>query len=134
MGTKKYYHMKQLVLVILVVINSFMSCTDQSSSQEEEWQALVEQYERIVLIANSETCIESDNWVFTAIGSKACGGPTGYIAYSLNIDAENFLNQVASYTAAQNTYNIKWGIISDCSVPLMPSEVVCVNGNAEFIY
>ena len=126
--------MKQLVLVILVIINSFMSCTGQSSSQEEEWQALVEQHDSIVLIANSETCIDSDNWAFTAIGSKACGGPTGYIAYSLNIDTENFLNQVDNYTAAQNVFNLKWGIISDCSVPIMPNDVICVNGNTEFIY
>jgi len=126
--------MKKFILVVVVSVFSFMSCTDTNTSQAEDWQALVEQYESIVLMANSETCTDSDNWTFTAIGAKACGGPTGYVAYSLNSDVEVFLNEVAAYTVAQNAYNLKWGIYSDCMVEPMPISIACIDGVAQLIY
>jgi hypothetical protein len=31
---------------------------------------------------------------FTSIGSKACGGPTGFVAYSLKLNTTEFLDKV----------------------------------------
>lgn len=126
--------MKKIILGMQVLLLSFVGCTNQNTTQEEEWQVLTEKYNHIVFMANSITCNDSENWDFTAIGAKACGGPTGYIAYSLQIDVANFLNEVAAYTDAQYRYNIKWGIHSDCMVEPMPVSIECVNNTAHLIY
>jgi hypothetical protein len=42
------------------------------------------------------------------IGSKACGGPTGFIAYSLKLNTTDFLDKVEKYTNSQKRFNNKW--------------------------
>lgn len=93
-------------------------------------------YDEIVSasMVNSTLCTNPAEWTFTAIGSKACGGPTGYIAYSLKINVPEFLKKVENYTNAQNEYNKKWGIISTCEIMNPPSGVDCVNGKPTLIY
>jgi hypothetical protein len=45
---------------------------------------------------------------FTSIGSKACGGPTGFVAYSLKLNTTEFLDKVKKYTIIKK-FNTKWG-------------------------
>jgi len=85
-------------------------------------------------IAESVECQNANEWKFTAIGSKACGGPTGYIAYSEKIDETEFLELVDAYTKAMNDFNIKWGIFSTCDVEPAPKSVSCVDGKAVLNY
>jgi hypothetical protein len=47
------------------------------------------------------------DWNFTPIGSKACGGPTGFIAYSLKLNTTDFLDKVEKYTPKKE-FNNKW--------------------------
>jgi len=101
---------------------------DQELTQEEEVQNLSELLAEIELLATSEACTGDSDVSFTAIGNKACGGPAGYIAYSLKIDTDSFLEQVEEYTEQQLAFNMKWGVISDCAVENPPSEVSCMNG------
>ncbi len=126
--------MKYFYLLLVVSFSLFYGCEGKMNSQEEDFQELIEWYDSILVMAQNENCTDAANWGITAIGAKACGGPTGYIAYSLNIDIENFLNEVADYTAAQNAFNIKWGSTSDCMVPLMPTGIDCINGDLHFTY
>lgn len=120
-----------LILCILVVV----SCTKETIlTMEQEQQLLNEKLIEIETIAESVSCSEVSVWEITPIGSKACGGPTGYIAYSYSINEVNFLNLVSNYTQEQNQFNLKWGIISDCSVPPMPIGVECSNNQPVFIY
>ena len=131
--------MKQLFIFSLSIIIALGSCKTEKVetpqlTQEQESELLQKQYENIVSISESEDCLNSNDWLFTAIGNKACGGPTGFIAYSQNIDTVNFLNLVEDYTLAQKDYNQKWGIMSDCSVPPSPSSVKCENGFPVLIY
>ncbi|MBL4887107.1 MAG: hypothetical protein JKZ03_01310 [Flavobacteriaceae bacterium] len=107
---------------------------DDSSSQEQERLNLEEMLSEINEIAESVPCENPYDWTFTAIGSKACGGPIGYLAYSLNIDTVSFLNTVEAYSIALDDFNKKWNIVSDCSVPPIPIDVACENGKAVLVF
>lgn len=64
-----------------------------------------------------------------AIGSKACGGPGGYLVYSALITPnEAKLRQlVFDFTKLQQQLQEEWGLISDCLLE-MPPEIDLVNG------
>jgi len=109
-----------------------MTISNANTTFEEDLATLQQMRSDIQTIAESEPCLYAANWSFTAIGSKACGGPQGYIAYSNNIDVASFLNQVETYTLAEQEFNIKWGIISTCDLALMPNGISCVNSKAVF--
>jgi hypothetical protein len=58
----------------------------------------------------------------------------GFIAYPNSIDPEFFLQKVAAHRTAQENYNEKWRIVSDCSAPAQPSAIACDNGIPVFVY
>lgn len=91
-------------------------------------------YKEMVSLSESETCSDSEDWLFTAYGSKACGGPIGYIAYSKKIDQNYFIGLVDRFTELQAEYNRKTGAVSDCALALRPTRVACENGKPKFIY
>ncbi|MGB5980554.1 MAG: hypothetical protein WBG46_00285 [Nonlabens sp.] len=122
-------------LPLIIFILSIASCSsDSESTQQEDREKLNRHMEIIMELSQSMDCMDESNWDFTAIGSKACGGPNGYIAYSTQIDTDDFLNRVERYTRSEADFNEKWGIISDCSLPPVPSGVTCENGVAGLIY
>lgn len=104
------------------------------SEQEIEHRSLMTLFNEIQNLAYSVSCSNSSNWLFTAYGAKACGGPQGYISYSNQIDTVAFLQKVEIYTQAEKDFNYKWGIISDCSVTNTPKSIECVNGYPKFNY
>lgn len=79
-------------------------------------------------------CEDASEWRFTALGSKPCGGPWSYIAYSSKIDTLDFLNKVKDYTERQRRFNIETGAISDCALAQRPEEVICRDGKPVFSY
>lgn len=114
-----------------------IDCQDSDDAvltQEEEAAQLALQLDEIKNLAQSVPCENAEEWTFTAYGSKACGGPAGYIAYSLAIDNELFLEMVDAYTQAERNYNEKWGVVSDCSMVVEPTSVTCQNGEPVFEY
>ena len=124
---------------ILFILASFLFLVNCSNdgidpSRNEEQEILDEMFIAILEQAMNEDCDNDENWSFTAIGSKACGGPTGFIIYSTTIDTVDFLNEVGKYTQAEAGFNEKWEIVSDCSTPRIPSAVSCVNGSLELVY
>ena len=127
--------MKNLILLLLISLTAMKSCKNNHElSQEQEEQNLEEMYVEIEALANSQPCTDPNDWMFTEIGAKACGGPVGYIPYSGNINTESFLEKVKNYTAAQEAFNKKWGIVSDCSLPPKPSGIECRDGAPHFVY
>lgn len=124
--------MKKLIIPLLFILGSCQLF--EADPKEYALSELDELYKKIVSISESKTCSNSSNWKFTAIGSKACGGPTGYIAYSTEIDEKEFLDLVAQYTKLQNEYNVKNEIFSDCMYIVSPSGVICENGKPVFQY
>lgn len=104
------------------------------TTQEQDAERLNELFVEIETLASSVDCEDADNWTYTAFGSKACGGPVGYIAYSTEIDEEVFLAKIEEHRRHQNKFNEKWGVMSDCSVPTQPSGIQCENGEPVFAY
>jgi hypothetical protein len=104
------------------------------SEQETDHRELMALFDEIQNLAYTVSCDDAANWTFTAYGSKACGGPQGYIAYSSKINTVEFLKKIEFYTTAEKEFNIKWGIVSDCSIVNQPKEVVCNNGYSTLIY
>lgn len=85
-------------------------------------------------ISASRDCENSADWRYTAVGSKACGGPTGYVAYHQEIDTVNFLEMVQNYTSLQAKFNETYGVASDCSYLTAPAGIECENGKPVFLY
>jgi hypothetical protein len=113
-------------LVIDISKNS-LTLKRELTDQEKEHRNLMALFDEIQNLAYATSCIDASNWVFTAYGSKACGGPQGFIGYSKNINTEEFLKKIEIYTQSEKEFNIKWGIISDCSATAHPIAVACVN-------
>ncbi|MFT5145982.1 MAG: hypothetical protein ACI8RP_001911 [Urechidicola sp.] len=128
--------MKKLNFIgIALLIGICFSCNnDDALTQEQQAQNLDQMFSEIEILATSENCDDSAEWTFTSYGSKACGGPLGFIAYPINIGTELFLKKIEEYTTAQQEFNQKWGIVSDCYVPSQPSEIICKNGSPVFEY
>ena len=127
--------MKNLKLLILVIGLTFTSCSDDTgSTQEQEAQNLEKMHVEIMSLSTSKQCENPKDWAFTSIGSKACGGPTGFVAYSLKSDTTEFLDKVEKYTNYQKEFNTKWGIISTCDVSPSPISIECVNGKVRLVY
>jgi hypothetical protein len=127
--------MKNLQLFILAIGLTLISCSnDSESSKEQETENLEKMRAEIFLLSASKQCEDPADWDFTAIGSKACGGPTGFIAFSLKLNTTEFLEKVKKYTNSQKEFNIKWGIISTCDLTPSPSSINCVDGKPHLIY
>jgi len=109
-----------------------ISCSDDELTQEQEAENLLQLFSEIEDLASSVDCTDSSEWTFTGYGSKACGGPINFIAYSKNIDTVLFLEKIEAYRSEQQNFNQKWSIMSDCSVPIAPNSVRCENGNPIF--
>jgi hypothetical protein len=110
-------------------------CTNNTESgKEEDLAELATLQEEIELVVDSGDCSENSDCESIAYGSKACGGPKAYLVFSTTIDVELLEQKVAIYNELENDFNKKWGIISDCSVPTPPVDVICVAGKCTAVY
>ena len=139
-------NMKKISLILLFSLCLFTRCVDErpqpnfcieceinGMSRSAADIRLSEIYQALEKIATSVTCNDASEWKFVAFGSKACGGPAGYLPYHKSIIVKDFLERVANYSALQNAYNKKWNVISDCSIVQMPKGVECVDGKAKLL-
>ena len=130
--------MKRLQLILssfILIITLLSACTDRDEGVQNADQAGLDNlYRDIEKTANQFTCENAGEWKFTAIGSKACGGASGYIAYSSKIDESSFLKKVEQFTKLQADYNKKYGAYSDCSLVIQPKGVICDSGKPKFTY
>ncbi len=88
----------------------------------------------ITTLATSVRCERGEDWNFTPIGSKPCGGPWYYLAYSESIDTVEFLRLVEVHKVSEEEYNRKWNAASTCELPQEPVGVTCEDGEAVFLY
>lgn len=133
--------MKYSFFIGFLLLFLLLSCDDanpkpdeQDLTQEEELQNLETMLQEIQSLAQSVSCQNTSEWTFTSYGSKACGGPVGYIAFSKTIDVFDFLKKVEAHRQAEEAFNKKWGIISDCALAVEPTGISCVNGSPIFVY
>ena len=98
------------------------------TAQEIEHRSLMDLFNEIQNLSYSVSCSDASDWLITEYGAKACGGPQGFIAYSSLIDTVSFLEKIETYTQAEKDFNLKYGVVSDCSIPNAPISVECQNG------
>lgn len=139
--------MRKLIATLLVFQILFAACEKEEGlsylnskeisdigTQEEDKVILSELYNEILSLSNEEPCTEPNECDYVEIGLKPCGEPGGYIAYSTNINVNEFLEKVHHYNQQQNTFNLKWQLDPGCNVPPEPSGIICEDGEAILIY
>ncbi|CAF4014371.1 unnamed protein product, partial [Rotaria magnacalcarata] len=109
-----------LILSILVVVFG-------SSMIQNSLQASYRKLKAMVDVSNQ--CTSNNQCASEATGSRACGGPNGYVVYStVHADSVRKIKQLASRTRALESENNRLNsVTSICSVENPPS-VRCVNG------
>lgn len=80
-----------------------------------------------------EKCNNPDDWAYSPIGSKACGGPLTFIAYPKKLH-DVILPKIEEYTLKMTEFNKKYNIISDCMMAVEPTSIKCENGQAVLVY
>ena len=114
----------------ITILGGLLSC----SSDDVQADDLQEQLNTLVALSESVDCIDGNDRQFAGIGSKPCGGPTGYIAYSTAIDTADFLSRLAAYNEAVRAYNESNGLPSDCALVNPPTRIECEDGKAVLVY
>lgn len=127
--------------IILLLLICCASCSVDSTELTEEQKTrisesfrLEEMFTNIQKLSLSVTCTDPSEWRFVGYGSKSCGGPMGYVAYSTEIDTESFLELIEEQKIAQREYNEKYNIASDCALAPVPTGIKCENGRAVLVY
>ncbi|WP_184467123.1 hypothetical protein [Pedobacter sp. AK013] len=130
--------MKRVLFILtsfVLIMSLILTCKDRNEPMLNADQSELDRlYKDIEKTAQQFTCENAGEWKFTAIGSKACGGASSYIAYSVKIDESTFLKKVEQFTKLQADYNKKWGVYSDCALVIQPKGVTCDNGKPKFTY
>lgn len=125
--------MKRYIVILSVLILS--SCQlFESENRVYTLEELELLYAEIKQMAESETCNNSNDWGYVALGSKPCGGPWEYIAYSKKINVDDFLKKVKQYNQLQAEDNKRNNRFSDCMYVNAPSRVLCENGKPILMY
>nr|WP_315157490.1 hypothetical protein [uncultured Flavobacterium sp.] len=129
--------MKRIAILVFVICNTFAACSnDDSTSQEEDNTALKVMYDEIISLSliKSLPCTNPEEWAFTGIGARPCGGVDSYIPYAKGINITAFETKVKAYNNAVEAFNKKWELFSTCEVTSVPKAVACVEGKPTLIY
>ncbi len=118
----------KVFLFFLLIVGSAASCQNTDDAQNITLQDLELQFEAIQELVNESSCADSSQCRYIAYGTKACGGPQGYLVFSSEIDTEKLEALVTKYSKDEDTYNKQNGIMSDCSIPSPPEQLDCVDG------
>ncbi|VAW20265.1 hypothetical protein MNBD_BACTEROID04-1484 [hydrothermal vent metagenome] len=125
---------KHILKTIVMLVTISCSTNSEISLEEEERLELNNLKEEIELLVSQGTCTENTTCNFIAFGSKPCGGPWSYLVFDTSINVGLLKEKVAAYNKKEAAFNIKWNIISDCSIVLPPTELACVNGKCTAVY
>ena len=102
---------------------------ENNLNQQADEQKLTSLIKEIDSMIQVEKCEGLNDWSFTPIGAKPCGGPTSYLAYPNKIEAE-ILPKVRQFTTMQSALNKKYKLMSDCLMVPEPTEIKCEAGKA----
>ena len=119
-----------IFLTSILLVSCELSTTEPLVITAEE---LLKQQTEIIQLSESVTCTNASEWKFTPMGSKACGGPSRYIAYHQSIE-QNFLDLVERFTALQKSYNEQNKVLSDCMLVGPPRTVQCEGNKPVLVY
>ena len=125
--------MKSFIWSTLVILLANFSCIDKEDPLSKYLLDLDQLRSEIVALSESVSCTNSDEWKFTPMGTKTCGGPERYIAYHQSVE-KRFLELVGQYTFQQGEYQRKNDVVSDCMQVVAPRTVSCEGGKAVLVY
>ncbi|WP_373057320.1 hypothetical protein [Zunongwangia sp. H14] len=122
--------MKSIFLYLIFLLLSCFGCSTQGDavSREEASAQLQLKLNEINEFIAEASCTADGNCTYIPYGSKSCGGPRGYLIYPSGIDEAKLEAMVANYTEAEESYNERYHIPSDCSIPAPPANLRCENG------
>lgn len=118
----------KLFLALFLFMGSVSGCEQAEDNQEITAKDLEKQLAEIHSLINADSCSETGECSFLAYGSKACGGPQGYLLFSNQVNVEALSKMVEEYNKAEDAYNKKFGVISDCMFVTPPTQLACENG------
>lgn len=118
----------KLFLALFLFMGSVSGCEQAEDNQEITAKDLEKQLAEIHSVINADSCSETSECSFLAYGSKACGGPQGYLLFSNQVNVEALSKMVEEYNKAEDAYNKKFGVISDCMFVTPPTQLACENG------
>jgi hypothetical protein len=122
-----------LKLIWILICSSILTLACKKDDQASEQKKLEKMYAEIQAMAETSTCNGNQELKYIAVGSKACGGPFAYLAYSSSIDMYSFERLVAQYNQYQGNYNKKWNVASDCTFLMPPKGITCENGKPKLV-
>lgn len=129
--------MKKQLYFLTILFISIIGCNDSDDNdtdQDTDAAALQTSLDTINALANQSACGENFTCKFIGLGEKACGGNKSYLLYSTSIDTETLEAMVIAYNKSEKEFNVKWGIISDCSLIMPPTGTSCENGKCVAVY
>lgn len=118
--------MRTLIYSFLILILS-INCSNNENTLQEDKLELEALANEITSLADNSVCNQNNECKYVAFGSKPCGGPWSYLVYSTSIDTVLLLEKVDYYNQLEKAYNVKWEIISDCSVATPPISLECLD-------
>ena len=119
----------KILLNFFLFVGIFASCEQLANEAEITRASLEKQLVEINNFIATATCSNEGECRYIAYGSKACGGPQGYLLYPKGVDEEKLKKMIADYSKNEDTYNKLNEIISDCSLPNPPAKIGCEDGN-----
>ena len=78
----------KLILALFLFVGSVSGCEKAEADQEITAKNLEKQLAEIHSVINADSCSETGECSFLAYGSKACGGPQGYLLFSNQVNVE----------------------------------------------
>ena len=118
----------QLSGLFLTLSLLIFACSNKDNAEDQDKVALKELETEITKLIEDKTCENSGQCMYIAFGSKPCGGPYKYLIFSAaKTDTSLLRKKVFAYNTLQESINLKYKLVSDCSIPAVPV-VSCVQG------
>jgi len=126
----------KLVISLSLTVLFFASCSlnETTDQQDLDLKRLEDLSNEIIALVDSSVCNDESECDFVAFGSKPCGGPWGYLVFSNSIDTDELMEKVDRFNQLQNSYNIRYNIVSDCSVVMPPTSLICEDNKCKGVY
>lgn len=127
--TQGHYMGNTTLLVTKLTKNELVLKRIQTTQQKEHAE-IGKLYDEIYTkFIRKISCSGSEELKAIPYGSKACGGPKGYLPFSTKMkDSAVYLSLVKEFTKKEAAFNKKWGVFSDCAIVNPPTKVICKNG------
>ncbi|MBU3820745.1 hypothetical protein KO566_01620 [Flavobacteriaceae bacterium XHP0103] len=123
-----------ILLVIFCFITIYNCDNGTISDKEKDQQELIDLQKSIEDLIATSVCNENTECKFIGFGSKSCGGYKSYLIYSNSINVSELEDMVETYNNKESAFNNKYRIISDCTMVMPPSSVICENNTCVAVY